>query len=82
MAWPQVPAARGRQLGRYLLERAEAYARRRNLVRLYLSTTPFLTGAILVYERFGLRRVEEPSADLLGTPLFTVYDGEAARATG
>lgn len=67
-----VPAARGHHLGKLLLERAEELAHQESLARLYLSTTPFLAGAIRVYEDFGLRRVDEGPWDLFGTPLFTM----------
>ena len=66
------PRARGLGLGLLLLEAIEAYGRGLGLVRLFLSTTPFLHAAIHRYERFGFRRIAEGPLDLFGTPLFTM----------
>jgi ribosomal protein S18 acetylase RimI-like enzyme len=63
----------------FLLAQVEMFARRHGDRRLTLSTTPFLTGAIQLYERAGFRRVEEGPDDLRGTPLF-MDDGEGALA--
>jgi GNAT superfamily N-acetyltransferase len=67
-----LPAGRGRGVGELLLRQIEDYASQRGYGRLVLSTTPFLHRAIRLYERFGFRRSEEGSHDLLGTPLFTM----------
>jgi putative acetyltransferase len=67
-----LPAARGRKTGWLLLEHMEDFAVQEGLKRLFLSTTPFLTRAIRLYERFGFRRVAAGPHDLLGTPLFTM----------
>ena len=48
-----VPEARGRGVGRLLLEQVERYAGERGYRCLELSTTPFLTSAIALYERAG-----------------------------
>ena len=66
------PAKRGRGVGRLLLEHIEAYASARQIRRLFLSTTPFLTEAISLYEHHGFRRTDDGPYDLLGTPLFTM----------
>lgn len=63
-----VPAARGRGVGEMLLERVEEFARARGHRRLTLSTTPFLSRAIRLYERAGFRRAGP--LELFGTPLF------------
>jgi hypothetical protein len=39
---------------------------------LLLSTTPFLSEAIKLYERSGFRRSTEGPRELFGTPLFTM----------
>jgi ribosomal protein S18 acetylase RimI-like enzyme len=39
---------------------------------MFLSTTPFLIGAISLYERAGFRRTGEGPHDLFGTPLFSM----------
>ena len=67
-----LPAARGRHTGWLLLVQMEDFAVQNGLRRLFLSTTPFLTQAIRLYERFGFRRIAAGPHDLLGTPLFTM----------
>jgi GNAT superfamily N-acetyltransferase len=67
-----LPSARGSGVGFALLQRAEDWARRQRCLRLLLSTTPFLSSAIGLYERFGFRRVEQGPHELFGTPLFTM----------
>jgi ribosomal protein S18 acetylase RimI-like enzyme len=66
-----LPAARGSGTGRKLLDAVEHFARVSNCPRLFLSTTPFLSAAIRLYESYGFRRTGEPH-DLFGTPLFTM----------
>ena len=66
------PAARGCGVGTQLLEGVEAFARKGGYRRLVLSTTPFLTEAIHLYERSGFGRVPEGAMDLFGTPLFSM----------
>ena len=66
------PAARGKRIGRKLLDTAEAFGAQNNCDRLFLSTTPFLDRAINLYEHYGFRRTDEGPDDLFGTPLFTM----------
>jgi N-acetylglutamate synthase-like GNAT family acetyltransferase len=66
------PAARGGGTGRGLLEHVEEFAIRNGFKRMFLSTTPFLSSAIRLYERHGFRRNDEGPHDLSGTPLFTM----------
>lgn len=66
------PSARGREIGRLLLEYIEALAVGLHIQRLFLSTTPFLERAISLYERSGFRCVDRGPTDLFGTPLFTM----------
>jgi ribosomal protein S18 acetylase RimI-like enzyme len=66
-----LPVARGSGAGRKLLDAVERFARDSNCPRLFLSTTPFLSAAIRLYESYGFRRTGEPH-DLFGTPLFTM----------
>jgi GNAT superfamily N-acetyltransferase len=66
------PTARGDGIGRRLLERAEEYSIRNGFERLFLSTTPFLSSAIRLYEKYGFSRSDEKPDDLFGTPLFTM----------
>ena len=66
------PQARGRQLGKLLLKTVEDFALAHGHKRLVLSTTPFLTRAIRLYERSGFRRTADAPHDLFGTPLFTM----------
>jgi len=67
-----LPSARGRGIGELLLREIEAFALRNNCTRLFLTTTPFLTGAIRLYERFGFQRTPDGPNDLFGTPLFSM----------
>ncbi len=66
------PTVRGLGIGRNLLEHVESYAAQNGFKLLLLSTTPFLTQAIQIYERFGFHRSDEGPHDLFGTPLFTM----------
>lgn len=63
-----LPVARGRGVGELLLKHVEEFARERGHRRLTLSTTPFLSRAIRLYEGAGFRRTGP--RDLFGTPLF------------
>jgi GNAT superfamily N-acetyltransferase len=67
-----LPSARGRGVGELLLREIEAFALRNGCTRLLLSTTPFLTEAICLYERFGFARTDDGPNDLFGTPLFSM----------
>ncbi len=64
--------ARGQGIGDLLLRELEAFATSSDYKRLFLSTTPFLTRAIKLYEHAGFRREAEGPHDLFGTPLFTM----------
>ena len=67
-----VPAARGFGIGRRLLTEAESFAQVSGAGRLFLSTTPFLIGAIRLYQKFGFQPTGEKPHDLFGTPLVTM----------
>ena len=67
-----LPEARGHKIGEALLSSLERYAIAHGYERLFLSTTPFLTRAIRLYERQGFRRSSNGPHDLFGTPLFTM----------
>jgi hypothetical protein len=67
-----VPAARGKRIGQLLLEQVESFARTHHHTKMALNTTPFLCRAIALYRRFGFERSDEATADLFGTPLFTM----------
>jgi len=67
-----LPAARGQAIGHGLLSETERYATAHDCRRLFLSTTPFLSGAIRLYEQFGFSRSNEGPHDLFGTPLFII----------
>lgn len=67
------PVAKGRGIGRSLLQEAVAFAAQRSARRLYLSTTPFLHDAIRLYQAAGFKAVpDEGPFDLHGTPLTTM----------
>lgn len=65
-----LPSARGRKVGELLLREIESFALRNGFIRLSLSTTPFLSNAIRLYERFGFKRTNDGPNELFGTPLF------------
>jgi ribosomal protein S18 acetylase RimI-like enzyme len=67
-----LPNQRGQGLGQRLLQAAESFAREQDSEYMFLSTTPFLTRAIRLYERYGFRRNDDGPHDLFGTPLFTM----------
>jgi len=66
------PTARGCGIGQLLLKEVEAFATTHNRHHLYLSTTPFLSSAIRLYERAGFIPTSAPPYELFGTPLFTM----------
>jgi N-acetylglutamate synthase-like GNAT family acetyltransferase len=67
-----LPSNRGQGIGEQLLHHVEKYAYEKGYKRLFLSTTPFLTSAIRLYERFGFQRSKEGPSDRFGTPIFTM----------
>jgi len=66
------PEARGYGVGKLLLIEVENFAKNERFRYLTLSTTPFLTTAIRLYESFGFQRTEEGPHVLKGTPLFSM----------
>ena len=67
-----IPAARGIGVGKALLSHVEHIAVAQGRNHLFLSTTPFLSSAIRLYEGFGFQRDDAGPHDLFGTPLFTM----------
>lgn len=65
------PSAQGFGIGRKLLETVENYAVENGFEYLFLYTTPFLSGAIRIYERNGFERGEDVGG-FFGTPLFAM----------
>jgi GNAT superfamily N-acetyltransferase len=79
-----LPSARGQGVATHLLNAAEAFAVSRSARRLSLTTTPFLTGAIRLYEQAGFSRTSA-RLDLHGSPLFAMVkelDEGSGRRTG
>jgi N-acetylglutamate synthase-like GNAT family acetyltransferase len=66
------PVMRGSGIGNALLKCVEKFATQGGFKSLFLSTTPFLSSAIRLYERCGFHRSHDGPHDLLGTPLFTM----------
>jgi len=67
-----LPAARGLGAGARLLHEVEAFARHAGATALLLSTTPFLTRALRLYEHYGFQPSPAGPHDLHGTPLLTL----------
>ncbi len=67
-----LPRARGQRIGQLLLKQIVSFANLNGHKRLVLSTTPFLTRAIRLYEHSGFSLSSEGPHDLFGTPLFTM----------
>jgi ribosomal protein S18 acetylase RimI-like enzyme len=67
-----LPSARAAGVGAALLRHVENWAASQRCSRVFLSTTPFLTSAIRLYEKFGFQRTGEGPHELAGTPLFTM----------
>jgi ribosomal protein S18 acetylase RimI-like enzyme len=65
-------AVRGLGVGVQLLDQVERRSRAEGCRSVFLSTTPFLSGAIRLYERAGFQRTDEGPCELFGTPLFTM----------
>jgi GNAT superfamily N-acetyltransferase len=66
------PRVRGSGTGRALLNCVEEFAVQGGFKALRLSTTPFLSSAIRLYERCCFRRNGDGPHDLFGTTLFTM----------
>lgn len=67
-----LPSARGQRIGERLLKQIEDYASEHAFRILLLSTTPFLSRAIRLYEHYGFKRSDEGPNHLFGTPLFSM----------
>jgi GNAT superfamily N-acetyltransferase len=67
-----LPSVRGHGIGYRLLQTVEQFAIAQGFQRMFLSTTPFLAGAIRLYERFGFHRSNDAPHELFGTSLFSM----------
>jgi len=67
-----LPSHRGHGIGFVLLQEVEQFAIAQGVQCMFLSTTPFLTGAIRLYDQFGFQRSNDAPHELFGTPLFTM----------
>ena len=71
----------GRGVASLLLSEAERFGSSLGLTRAFLSTTPFLHGAIRLYEHAGYT-LEGPAPDLFGTPLGRMAKALRSAASG
>ena len=60
-------AAKGKGLGRRLMQTAEDFAREKNYKKLYLETHSDLKAAIRLYEKLGFKEIDRPDFVLHGT---------------
>ena len=60
-------AAKGRGIGKRLMQTIENFARAAGYERLYLETHSDLQAAIHLYEKLGFHRIDKPDAVLHGT---------------
>lgn len=67
-----LPSARGNGIGNLLLREVETFAHDNGAKYMFLSTTPFLSRAIRLYEKYGFQRTDDGPHELFGTPLFTM----------
>ena len=67
-----LPSHQGQEIGYILLQAVEHFADIQDVRRMFLCTTPFLTGAIRLYEKFGFHRTTDGPHELFGTSLFTM----------
>jgi len=74
-----LPSARGRGIGRLLLQHVEDFAAAHGHTYLLLSTTPFLARAIRLYQQVGFLRSSDGPHELFGTALFTMVKPLARR---
>lgn len=66
------PSAQRGGIGRGLLREIEEFAREEGFEKLFLYTTPFLHGAIRLYEKNGFGRGAEEVGGFYGTPLLAM----------
>jgi len=57
------PSARGKGLGKALIEKCMEFARQAGYKKMYIETMPELATAISIYEKFGFRRLAGPIGD-------------------
>lgn len=70
-----IDPAKGRGLGKRLMETAEVFARSAGYGRLYLETHTNLVSAVGLYRKLGFRQIEKPAGVLHGTMnLFFIKD--------
>ncbi len=69
-----LPSAQNLGIGRKLLKTVEKFAVGNQFTSLFLYTTPFLSGAIRLYEQNGFARIAEESGadEFFGTPWFAM----------
>ena len=67
-----LPAAQGLGIGHKLLETVENFAIEKGFKSLFLYTTPFLAGAVKLYEENGFERGKDETEGFFGTPWFAM----------
>ena len=70
-----IPTAQRNGVAGALIAEAEQFARSMGIEQMWLTTTPFLTGAIELYKRAGFRLSAHPIEPLFGTTLLRLEKG-------
>jgi putative acetyltransferase len=71
-----LPAARGKGLGRLLIDKSMAFAREAGYRRMYLETLPELKNAVQVYRSLGFHALDGPMGNSghFGCPMWMIRD--------
>jgi len=58
-----LPEARGKGIGRKIMDQCFAFAKKQGFEQIYLESMPELAHAVTIYERLGFRKIKSPLGD-------------------